>query len=61
MAKLILIAGGLAIAFGWWGQYTAAGRHRFDEMDGIIPEAALVAGVVVVLATALYLFFRQPR
>jgi len=32
-------------AFGYWGLNTVAGRHTFDEMAGMVPLAAVVAGV----------------
>lgn len=49
---LIAIAAAL-IAFAWWGQYAAAGRRAFDEMDGLYPVAAGVLGVLLAVAAAL--------
>lgn len=45
-AAAVLAIVGLALAvFGWWGIYTAAGMRRYDEMDGLIPFFAGVAGL----------------
>ncbi|HVG46260.1 MAG TPA: hypothetical protein VM890_16065 [Longimicrobium sp.] len=44
------VAGALLAAFGWWGQETAAGLRRFDEMAGIIPFAAGVLGALLLVA-----------
>lgn len=46
-ATLLAVIGAALAAFGWWGAQTLAGRHRFDEMDGIIPAAAGFLGVVL--------------
>ena len=58
MYKAFLIIGFVAIVFGWWGANTAAGRQRFDEMDGIIPVASLVLGTIL-FAIGLFLFVRR--
>jgi len=58
MFKPFLITGFIAMVFGWWGANTNAGRHRFDEMAGIIPIAALVIGTIV-FAIGLFLFVRR--
>lgn len=52
-----LVAAALVLlAFGWWGLYSPSGRARFDEMAGIIPFGAGVAGIgCVLLAVVLYL------
>lgn len=50
----ILIACGIALAaFGWWGLNSPAGMRAFDEMDGIIPFAALVLSVPMLLAALI--------
>lgn len=47
-AAAVLAIIGLALAvFGWWGIYTAAGMRRYDEMDGLIPFFAGVAGFIL--------------
>lgn len=51
-AVLLAIAGLVLAAFGWWGVYTPAGMHRYDEMDGIIPAAAGFLGIVLLAAAA---------
>ena len=56
------MAGALLLAFGWWGVETPAGRHRFDEMAGIIPEAARALGALLLLvAVVLYLAGSMKR
>ena len=59
MLKTLLILGVIAVAFGWWGTYTATGRRQFDEMAGILPLAALgLGGLMTVIGLAL-LFWRR--
>ena len=64
-AAAVLALVGLALAvFGWWGIYTAAGMRRYDEMDGLIPFFAGVAGLfLLVLAgiAALFAAWRSRR
>ncbi len=36
-------------AFSYWGLYTDAGRHSFDEMDGLYPFFAGGLGVILFL------------
>ncbi|MEM9282241.1 MAG: hypothetical protein AAGA96_10460 [Verrucomicrobiota bacterium] len=53
-ALLILLIGLAAAFFGFWGQHTESGRHRYDEMDGMIPLFAWWAGVsLIVVAIVL--------
>ncbi len=59
MSKALLILGAIALAFGWWGVYTVSGRHRFDEMDGIIPLAALALGGLLFVIGLALLFWRR--
>ena len=43
-------------SFFYWGVYTVAGLHRFDEMDGIIQYATgLLAFLLAIVATVLFL------
>lgn len=56
---LIVAALGCA-AFAWWGVQTPAGRRAFDEMDGIIPLAAVPLGILL-LAAGLALLWRHRR
>lgn len=58
MFEAFLYAGFGAMAFGWWGANTAAGRRRFDEKAAIIPISALVLGTLL-FAVGLYLFVRR--
>lgn len=59
MSKALLLLGVIALAFGWWGYYTEAGRHQFDEMAGIIPLAALALGALLLLIGLALLFWRR--
>lgn len=56
---------GLALVlFGWWGIYTAAGMRRYDEMDGLIPFFAGVAGfglIAIAGMIALFAVWRSRR
>lgn len=40
--------------FAWWGTSTAAGRARYDEMDGLYP---LGAGISAAMALLIALAF----
>lgn len=46
-ATILLILGLAGILFGAWGQYTDAGRARYDEMAGMIPYFAWWAGIIL--------------
>lgn len=68
VAILVLAMAGAALAlFGWWGIYTAAGMRRYDEMDGLIPFFAGVAGLFLLAVAAIVTLFalwrsrRKPR
>jgi len=50
MTRVLALAGTLLSAFGWWGLEIAAGRHRFDEMAGMVPFAAGVLGALLLVA-----------
>jgi hypothetical protein len=60
-AQIITIAGVAAMAFGYWGSYTPAGRERFDEMAGMIPFFCLLIGAVGALIGALTLLYLRYR
>ena len=55
--KWIAIALGLlataAFAFGMWGLSTEAGRHVYDEMDGMIPMASLAMSAPLAIVAAV--------
>lgn len=57
----ILVGLGIALlAFGYWGLETESGRHAYDEMDGIIPAAAGMLGLcLLVAALVLALIYRR--
>jgi hypothetical protein len=60
LALSLFVAAMACLAFAYWGLRTPAGRRAFDEMAGIIPMAAGLAGVlfcVVALAIWLWRFF----
>jgi len=52
-ASVLAILGVALAAFGWWGINTAAGSHRFDEMDGLIPFFAGCAGLFLLAVAAI--------
>lgn len=56
-ALLLTIAAMLG-AFSYWGMMTDAGRHRFDEMDGLYP---FYAGILAVVALLLFLAWMALR
>ena len=41
--------------FAWWGLRTAAGRQRFDEMDGMYPFFAGIAAAAFILVSVALL------
>lgn len=52
-SAVLAVSGALLLAFGWWGTETVAGRRRYDEMAGIIPEFAGMLGVLLLIAAAV--------
>ena len=58
---LLIAAAAALVAFAWWGQYAAAGRRAFDEMDGLYPFAAGVLGVLLTVAAALAAWWMARR
>jgi hypothetical protein len=46
--------------FAYWGLYTPAGRHAYDEMDALYPAAAGALGLIM-LAFALLAWWLQRR
>ena len=44
------------LAFAWWGLNTVAGRRTYDEMAGMIPLCAGVAGVFLIVVSILLAF-----
>lgn len=55
---ILLLLGVGAISFGTWGLNTVAGRAAFDEMAGMIPYFARLAGYVAVAIAALLTVIR---
>lgn len=59
---LILVAAAVAcLAFAYWGLATPAGRRAYDEMAGMIPMAAALAGAVFGLAAVAIWIWRWWR
>ena len=57
----LAVAGAALGGFGWWGIYTAAGMRRYDEMDGLIPFFAGVAGLFLLAVAAVVALFAMGR
>jgi hypothetical protein len=55
---LLCVVGFLAVAFGYWGINTVAGRRRFDEMAGMIPLAIGVGGAFAVVVGLVWFLVR---
>lgn len=54
-----VLAVGLA-GLAWWGIFTVAGRHAYDEMAGIVPfGAGLLAAILAVCAMVAWWFGRR--
>lgn len=61
LAVLLILAGLGCEAFAWWGLATPDGRRAYDEMDGIIPFAAMPAGALLIAAGLAMLWWRRRR
>ena len=61
MTRALVMAGALLLAFGWWGLETTAGRHRFDEMAGMIPLAVGALGALLLTAGVILGMIRAQR
>jgi len=61
MTRMLALAGALLLAFGWWGLETTAGRHRFDEMAGMVPLAAGALGALLLTAGSILGMIRAQR
>jgi hypothetical protein len=51
--SVLLICAALLVGFAFWGQYTLAGGHAFDEMDGLYPFVAGPLGTLLAAVAAL--------
>jgi hypothetical protein len=60
-AAVLLALAVVLVAFSAWGMFTDAGASRFDEMDGLIPFFAGVAGALLVPAAAVAELVRRRR
>lgn len=56
-ATLALLASILG-AFCWWGLFTESGSRHFDEMAGLIPFYAGIAGALALLLSLLLILWR---
>jgi cytochrome bd-type quinol oxidase subunit 2 len=54
-AIIFIVLGLLFGIFGYWGMFTKAGTHAYEEMDGMYPFFALLAGILLI-CIALILF-----
>jgi hypothetical protein len=56
-AWIAVILGLAAIAFGYWGTFTDAGRRSFDEMAGMIPFFSMIVGIAIAVIGILVLVY----
>ncbi|WP_447753209.1 hypothetical protein [Sphingopyxis fribergensis] len=57
----LLVFAALLIGFSFWGQYTLAGHHAFDEMDGLYPFVAGPLGTLLAAIAALIAWRARRR
>jgi hypothetical protein len=55
---LVLLAAMLG-AFCWWGLFTEGGSRHFDEMAGLIPFYAGIAGALSLVLSMLLMLWRR--
>lgn len=53
VVSALLLLAALLIGFAFWGQYSLAGQHAFDEMDGLYPFIAGPLGTLLAAIAAL--------
>ncbi len=58
LSTLFLALAAMLGVFGYWGLFTEAGRHSFDEMDGMYPFSA---GLLAILCFLIFLVLRMLR
>jgi hypothetical protein len=46
-------------AFCWWGLFTETGSRQFDEMAGLIPFYAGIAGALSLVLAMLLMLWRR--
>jgi hypothetical protein len=63
IGSILLAAAAGAGTFAAWGMFTDSGRRNFDEMAGIIPFAAGLVSLVMLVAGAIVmaLWVRRAR
>ena len=52
LSVVLLVLAAACWAFWYWGVYTIAGQHAYDEMAGIVPFAAGIGGLLLVAVAA---------
>lgn len=63
IAIILVLTGLIGLVFAAWGIYTPAGRTKYDEMDGLYPIFAGLAGgllIVIALVLAIIILRRGP-
>ena len=60
-AIIIFVLGILSVAYGYWGVFSAAGSRMYDEMDGLIPFAFLIIGIVLLIAFIILIIVIRGR
>ena len=61
IALVLLVLAIACETFAYWGMSTASGRRAFDEMAGMVPLAAAVAGALFVVVAAVVWWRAAPR
>lgn len=58
---ILLIAGTGLCSFGYWGMFTTSGRRAYDEMDGMYPFFALLAGSLMIIVALVFFLIDVRR
>jgi hypothetical protein len=61
LIKVFFLLALALISFGYFGYFTQVGSRHFDEMDGLIPFFALVAGGILLCITICGLVFYRRK
>ena len=60
-SKFLLLIAVALVSFGWWGLATDGGMRTFDEMAGLIPFFAGIAGAFCGIGGAILWFAGRRR